>query len=199
MNRESAGEAMIAAFRDTALSSIYKHKVEKFLPEIKPWLKSFILHYEAQRFDPIAVEEEFNFKYRNITMVGRIDRIDNVSPSKIRIVDYKTTKNPNYLTDMQLGIYNIGVKYGSLSDRYGSKDIEACYVLLRHDMRDTPYYFTMDQLIHFLDEAESAADQIAGDVTWEAKPSNLCQSCDFFIPCTQKENGEEEWECCDES
>lgn len=197
MKGENAREAMVVAFRDMALSPDYKHKVEKFLPDIRPWLKAFVLHYEEQKFEPLTIEEEFKFKYRNIIMVGRIDRIDRVTPSKVKIVDYKTTKNPNYLTNMQLAIYNVGVKYGSLSPSYGKKDIETCYVLLRHNMKEITCCFSDDELGQFLDETEEIADRIASDTTWAATPSNLCQCCDFFIPCTQREEATEKH--CDES
>lgn len=193
MKGEDPRDAMQAAFKDTATSENYQGKVEKFLEEIKPWLKKAVFAYEQKHFQPLAVEETVSFRYRNVVVVGRVDRIDYLGPQTIKIVDYKTTKNPNYLSDLQLGIYHIGVKYGSLSGQYGKKAVETSYVLLRHDMRETPYTFTVADLENILDEIEEVSGQIDCDTTWEPKPSNLCQYCDFFVPCTQNREQVDDW------
>jgi RecB family exonuclease len=193
MKDEDPREAMLASFKETAVSEDYKGKIEKFLEEIKPWLKHAVYTYEEQKFQPLATEEKVSFRYRNIIMTGRVDRIDHVGPGTVKIVDYKSSKNPDYLTPTQLGIYHIGVKYGSLSDVYGKKGVETAYVLLRHDMKETPYTFTVEQLEDILDQIEEVSEQIQTDTEWEPKPSKLCQYCDFFVPCTQERSEIDEW------
>jgi CRISPR/Cas system-associated exonuclease Cas4 (RecB family) len=177
---------MLAAYRDTFVLNEFNGKVSKFLEEIKPWLRQAVIDYEARQFQPIAAEEKVSFRYRKLEVTGRIDRIDTISSTKIKIIDYKTTKNPDYLTAMQLGVYHIGVKYGSLKEQYGNKDVETAYVLLRQDMREIPYVFREDELEGILTEVEEVVDLIGNDTTWEPKPSKLCQYCDFFVPCTQE-------------
>ena len=189
MDKEEPRAAMIAAYEDTKVSIEFKGKVEKFLEEIKPWLKQALLAYETKHFNPALIEEKVAFKYRKIEVTGRIDRIDNIDSRKIKIIDYKTSKSSNYLTPLQLGIYNIGVKYGSLKELYGQKDVETAYVLLRHEMKEVPYSFSEEQLEEILGQIEETIDTIGADKTWEPCTSNLCQFCDYFIICTQETKG----------
>lgn len=185
MDGEEPRSAMSAAYQETKKSDEFRGKVEKFLEEIKPWLKGTVRVYEKRKFCPACAEEKVSFKYRKIKVTGRIDRIDNIDSRKIKILDYKSSKNSNYLTPLQLGIYNIGVKYGSLKDVYGQKEVETAYVLLRQEMKEVPYSFTEEQLEGILEEIEEVIDQIGAEKTWEPCPSNLCQYCDYFVPCTQ--------------
>jgi len=185
MNEEEPRAAMAAAYKDTKVSDDFRGKVEKFLEEIKPWLKQALIAYEATHFNPAAIEEKVSFKYRKIEVTGRVDRIDNIDSRKIKIIDYKTSKNADYLTPLQLGIYNIGVKYGSLKELYGQKEVETAYVLLRHKMKEIPYSFSEEQLEEILTQIETVMDAIGTDKTWEICESQLCQLCDYFVPCTQ--------------
>jgi RecB family exonuclease len=162
--------------------------IDKYLNEIKPWLKKFLEDYRYRRFTPIAAEQEIKFKYRGIIVTGRIDRIDRVGPNTIKIVDYKTTKDPKYLTHLQLGMYHVAVKYGSLSKQFGDCDIETAYVLLRHDMREEPYTFKVSDLDACLDEIEDVVSQISADKTWEPRTSHMCQYCDYFVTCTKEQD-----------
>lgn len=186
INGENPRECMVAAYEETKVLKEFRGKVDKFLEEIKPWLRQAVIDYEVRQFQPAAAEEKVSFRYHKFIVNGRIDRIDVISPTKVKIVDYKTTKNSDYLTTMQLGVYHIGVKYGSLKEQYGTKDIETAYILLRQDMREIPYVFREDELEAILTEVEEAVDLIESDTTWEPKPSKLCQYCDFFVPCTQE-------------
>jgi RecB family exonuclease len=190
---EDARKSMLAAYREILLSEDYAGKVENYLAEIQPWLKQAIAQYQSQGFKPLMAEETVKFRYRNIMVTGRIDRIDHVNPGTVKIIDYKSTKNPAYLTDLQLGMYHMGVKYGSLRDLYGNKEVEATYILLRHDMREVPYKFTVENLEDFLDEIEEVSEQIRNETEWVPKPSNLCKYCDYFIPCTKERERVDDW------
>jgi len=188
INKENPRTAMVHAYKEALSDKQFKGKVERFLSEIKPWLQQAIIDYETKSFEPTTIEAKVSFNYRNIKVTGRIDRIDNISPQKVKVVDYKSTKSPNYLTPMQLGIYHIGVKYGSMKEVYGKKDVETAYILLRHNMKEVSYNFTEEQLDEVLTDIEESVDLINNDTIWEPRPSQLCQYCDFLVPCT-KERG----------
>lgn len=167
--------------------------IEKYIDEIRPWLRKTYEDYEQRRYVPLAAEQKVQFRYRGIVMTGRIDRVDEIDDHTIKILDYKTTKDPRYLTDLQLGIYHMGAKYGSLKSLYGDREIETAYVLLRHDVKEHPYTFTVDDLDKFLDDIEATAQAIMTDETWEPKPSRMCRYCDYYIPCTEERNNVDEW------
>lgn len=187
-------QAMRSAYSTTKDLQKYKDlQIEKYLNEIKPWFKQFIENYQQKSFHPIAAEQEVGFHYRGIEVSGRIDRIDYIDDKTIKIVDYKTTKDPKFLTSMQLGVYHMAVKYGSLKAQYGDKSIQTAYILLRHDMREEPYKFSIPDLDSCLDDIENVVQQIETDTTWEAKPSHMCQYCDYFIPCTKERNDVDSW------
>lgn len=176
-----------------SLQKYQDFSIEKYIDEIKIWLRKVYEDYEARRYVPIAAEQKVEFQYHNIMMTGRIDRIDEVNPSTIKIIDYKTVKDPQYLTQLQLGIYHMGAKYGSLKSKYGNKNIQTAYVLLRHDVREKPYCFTTGDLDGFLDEIEDVAGQIATDKVWIPKPSRMCQYCDYFVQCTRERENVNAW------
>lgn len=167
----------------------YNDMPEEFVEEVVPWLKAAVKNFKEQKFTPVEAEQDVHFTYRGILMRGRLDRIDQVDDSTIEIVDYKSSKDPKWLTPQQLGFYQIAVQFGNLSPTYGGKDVEASYVLLRHDMQKKPYTFKPKRLDQFLDTIEEAADSILHDTKWEPKPSPLCQTCDFFVACNNDPDG----------
>ena len=182
--------ALQEAFKVCRESAKYQSfGIEKYIDEIRPWLKDAYADYAKRRYVPLAVEQSVKFKYRGIIMSGRIDRIDHINDRTIKIIDYKTSKDAQYLTDLQVGIYHMAVKYGSLKPKYGDKDVETAYVLLRHGLKEKPYTFTVEDLDGFLDEIELVVDQIMTDKVWEPRPSHMCQYCDYFVPCME-ERGE---------
>jgi len=187
-------EAMQQSFVDVKKQKKYLDlHIEKYLDEIKPWLRGFFERYQQHRFVPLAAEQKVGFKYRNIIVIGRIDRIDYVDNRTIKILDYKSTKDPKYLTNLQLGMYHMAVKYGELKSQYGDKEVQTAYVLLRHDMKEAPYEFSVPDLDACLDEIETTVQQIQTDTTWEARPSNLCQYCDYFVPCMKERENVDNW------
>lgn len=184
---------MLAAYKQVLTSEEYTGKVETYLEEIQPWLKQAMAQYETCTFQPLMAEETVRFRYRNIMITGRIDRVDQTGPNAVKVVDYKSSKDPSYLTPLQLGMYHMGVKYGSLKDQYGDKDVETTYVLLRHDMKEMPYTFSIEDLEGFLDKIEEVSEQIQNETEWPAKPSNLCKFCDYYVPCTLERERVDDW------
>lgn len=194
LNNKEARAAIQNAYEYWRYSEKYKAlSIEKYIEEIKPWIYQVYRDYQRRQYRPVAAEQKVQFRYRGIVMTGRIDRVDEVSPTRIKIVDYKTTKDPQYLTGLQLGIYYMGAKYGSLRSAYGDKDIETAYVLLRHDVDEVKYTFSPDQLDGMLDEIENAAISIFSEKEWPARPSHMCRFCDYYVPCTKERESVDNW------
>lgn len=163
----------------------YKAAPEKVIEEVVPWLRGAVRNFKEEKFAPIVAEQFIHFTYRGIMLRGRLDRIDTIDDNTIEVVDYKSSKDPKWLTAGQLGFYHIAVRYGNLSPAYGDKDVKASYILLRHDMKKKPYMFEPKDLDKLLTGMEEVAHKIMTETRWDPKRSRLCNTCDFFVPCTR--------------
>ena len=127
----------------------------------------------------IANELNFDFKIGEYTVRGFIDRIDKISPGHYKVVDYKTNKNPKYLSNFQLLLYALAIK-----EIY--KDVEkisGCYVLLKNKCDTLEYSFGEEDYQDTIDKVLRVGKSIDTSVEWEKKPSILCNWCDFQSLC----------------
>jgi ATP-dependent helicase/DNAse subunit B len=99
--------------------SMYQKESPYIAFELELWKKRlykfYIKEQELQEFGlkPVAFEKFFKIVYNDITLTGRIDRLDSDERAKYHIYDYKTSKNlkidtpKTYLnsTDFQLEFY----------------------------------------------------------------------------------------------
>lgn len=128
----------------------------------------------------IGIEMPFNFQINDTTIVrGFIDRVDRVSPGVYRVVDYKTSKNPKYLTDFQLLVYG-----EALRRRFGDvKAVHGSFLMLKHNCSSVDYKFIIDDLDKCSKNISNRASFIDTDTTWVKKPSALCRWCDYEAIC----------------
>jgi CRISPR/Cas system-associated exonuclease Cas4 (RecB family) len=128
----------------------------------------------------IGVEMPFNFKIDKETLVrGFIDRVDKVGPGEYHVVDYKTSKNPKYLSSFQLLVYS-----EALRRRFKDvKVVHGSFVMLKHDCKSYDYTFTLDDLKDCERSIVKKAGFIDTDITWVKKPSILCRWCDYRAIC----------------
>lgn len=188
MKGKKPDDAMQESF-DFLRQGKYAEATEETIEEVVPWLHAAVKNFEDESFKPVEVEQFIEFTYRGVRLRGRLDRIDELDNRTIEVVDYKSSKNPKYLTAAQLGFYHIAVQYGNLSPKYGDKDIVASYVLLRHDMKKMPYTFQPKDIDKLLTNMEKVADSIRHETRWDPKKSRLCNTCDFYTTC-MKDTGE---------
>lgn len=95
------------------------------------------------------------------------------------MVDYKTNKNPKYLTNFQLLLYALAIK-----EKFpDAKLIHGSYILLKHGSKTMDWTFTEKDYQKTLKLIKDVGVSISTDKIWEKKPSVLCNWCDFQSIC----------------
>ena len=133
---------------------------KEILEEGKQWLKEYVEGLKKNTGgippDVLQIEGAFYFKINDqLSVRGFIDRIDQVDDKTIRVVDYKTSSNPSYLKPFQLTTYSIAAK-----NKYPNKEIEASYVLIRHDFNTKDYKITDDDRENAIGVFKKVASEI---------------------------------------
>jgi putative RecB family exonuclease len=129
----------------------------------------------------------------DVTLGGKIDRIDRLPDGRLVVLDYKTGKppykdkgSPESLArdDLQLAAYAVLV-----TKKFRGKVARCEYLFLDHEL--TLGYEPTDDLLA-AKEAEILAlcRTILGDETFEPTPNNLCPWCEYKTICPKGE----EWE-----
>jgi len=127
----------------------------------------------------IGVEVPYSFKIGGSTIRGYIDRLDKVADGEYRVVDYKTSKNPKYLTEFQLLVYADAIrrKYPDAKVVHGS------YMLLKHNCKTKDWTFSSNDFERVTKKILKRADQISTEKRWVKKPTVLCNWCDYKTIC----------------
>lgn len=125
------------------------------------------------------VEKPFNFELGDYLIRGFMDRVDQVAPGVYNVVDYKTSKNPAYLTKFQLLVYAMILKH-ELPDL---EKVTGNYILLKHDCKTKGWEFSLEDINQCMEDIKNFGDQIISDNLWEKKPSKLCDFCDYKDLC----------------
>tara|TARA_B100000131_G_C18067323_1_gene593074 strand:- start:244 stop:1005 length:762 start_codon:yes stop_codon:yes gene_type:complete len=127
----------------------------------------------------IGVEVPYSFKVGDSTIRGYIDRLDKVCDGEYRVVDYKTSKNPKYLTEFQLLVYADAIrrKYPD------AKIIHGSYMMLKHSCKTKDWVFNSSDFNRVTKKLLKRAGQINSETRWVKKPSVLCNWCDYKTIC----------------
>lgn len=150
------------------------------LPALKQVLKDYLNKIKKEGLPEVIHNElEFNHQFGDYVLRGFIDRIDKISDSEIRVVDYKTNKNPKYLTNFQLMLYSIIIR--EKFPQY--KTISGSYILLKHNCDEINYEFSDDDIEQTKQKINSIGQLITKGKSWEKKPSILCNWCDYMDIC----------------
>lgn len=169
--------------------------------QAKQYVKAYFHYYIDVEFKteakPIKCEQSFSLPITIgddllIEIGGFIDRIDEIGPKKVRILDYKTTGKISYLDDFQLGIYVAAAQAGP----YKGYDFEAAYILLKHGNRMRPMENANETYLQHLEQMIVIAQEIDEFVEkgeWKPTYSPLCRFCEYRARCQSDTGGEEQW------
>lgn len=150
------------------------------LPELQEVIQDYLNVIKEHGLPPVISNEmSFNFKIGEYTVRGFIDRIDKLGPGEYHVVDYKTNKNPKYLTNFQLILYALAIK-----EKFpDAKLIHGSYVLLKHKSRTKDWTFTEEDYQKAVDKIIKTGHSIDTNDFWEKKPGILCNWCDYKSIC----------------
>lgn len=124
------------------------------------------------------VEEPFRLELGRHTLVGTLDRVDELPDGTLQIVDYKTARTPPRAPDtFQLDVYQIG-----LAAKAGELAARIVFEYLRHG---TQYVVEVDDrnIARTLDRLSAVLAAVEGDDTLAPRAGEHCRQCDYAAYC----------------
>lgn len=177
--RKLMGIASSEAFRQ--MTERGRSLPDEQLREAKAMLADYLSKLEENGI-PNVLEVEFPFTIPLndlYDLTGVIDRIDRDRDGVLHIVDYKTSKNAKYMEPFQLNTYGL-----YLSEKFpGTERFRASYIMLKLGCQALTYEFTTEDVAKCRAKLVKYADRITSEERWIAKPSRLCDWCDFKDVC----------------
>jgi len=186
LGRAKTNDEIIELFRTdlagTRIQEAYQHELyekqgvlqlQDFLSKARAIPSSQILH----------TEESFEIKIGEVTVVGRIDRIDQRPDGTVGIVDYKTGKAKDQEDadeSLQLSLYAIAAQ-----EKWGYKIGALVFHNLQENVPVTTTRFESD-LVAARGAVEQTAKGIASEI-FDAKPGQHCMFCSYRTLCPEKE------------
>ncbi len=162
-----------------------KHE-ELYFQKGEQYLTKFISQNPPPYPNTIKLEESFKFFLGDLTVSGKIDRVDTLPDGKIEIIDYKTS--PKMLTpkeaatDLQLSIYALAAT--KLQEKPFAKKPEDIILSLYY--LDTQTKITTTRTQQQLDDAEKQILDYVSQIEssdFKCSGSFICQKCDFASLC----------------
>ena len=156
--------------------------VYSVLVEAKDLLAEYLKNIESNGIgtEILSLEADFDIKLtEDFSVRGYVDRVDRDRDGILHIKDYKTNKNMKYMEPFQLRTYGI-----YLLDKY--PDVETfrgSYVMMRFGGMLVSYDFNKEDVIKEKKSLIEHAQRITEEERWIAKPTRLCDWCDFKDPC----------------
>jgi len=185
--RTLTDEALLELFRsdlrEAKIADPYQHQL--YETQGIAQLTQFLTAYRRTSApDVLHTEEFFEIKIGDATVVGRIDRMDQVKAGEIAITDYKTGK-PQTQEDaddsLQLSVYALAAaeKWHYRAEHLAFHNLEDNSRALTH-RSDTQ-----------LEEARLKIEELAGKIAagnFDAKPGFHCRFCAYhsLCPATEK-------------
>jgi len=156
--------------------------VQSVLVEARDLLADYLKRMESDGIgsEIISLEADFNIPLsKEFSVRGYVDRLDMDEDGTFHIKDYKTNKNPKYMEPFQLRTYGI-----YLLDQYPDVDkFRGSYVMMRFGGMLISYDFNKEDVLKEKKSLVEYAQRITDEERWIAKPTRLCDWCDFKSPC----------------
>ena len=154
----------------------------------------------AERWNPepgvaIKFEEAVETEMDGIRWKGRIDRIDRVRDGSLRVVDYKTSKNPTSVKDAKVSL-QLGFYLWALSQtRPGERTSAAEFWFPLFEGNTWRRSFDPDNLADVTDLLKEIGRAVVSEGSdpqpWPAKPSRACGRCSVRSVCPAWPEGRE--------
>lgn len=179
-------EELLELYKEHWKDEWYRDDVqrEEYRQKGKKSLMSYYALMKEERPKPLYLEQDFTLKIGDITLKGRIDRIDECEDG-IEIIDYKTgsPKTAKQITKdqkEQLYLYQLAAR-----DVLGLKPVKLTYHYLE-DHSTVSFLGTDKQLLDFEESIVKRVKDMR-DGKFEATPGFHCRFCDFADICEYRQ------------
>ena len=130
---------------------------------------------------PVELEKMVETEIGGVQWVGYIDRLER-GPDGLRVVDYKTSKNPPSVPDGK-GSVQLGFYASAVTRETGEPVVAAEMWFPRKEaVSVTRRSFDMDLLPDVMETMEEVTDSILAE-RWEPKVNSRCNKCAFRLSC----------------
>lgn len=180
-------EALLKLYENHWIGDGYdsvEHRQQRF-EEGKEILRRYFEGYQKHFGRPLHLEKKFTVRIEDVSLVGSIDRIDQVGGGKFEVVDYKTGSEKDQRAvdrDKQLTIYALASKE-ALNIR---PDVLSLYFLETNKKISTSR--TVEQLEKERQNIVETLEKIKQS-EFPAKVSMLCRYCDYNKICPEYKVG----------
>jgi len=148
-------------------------------------------HPEAR---PVLLEQWVSMELGGFVWRGRIDRVEQNPDGTLRLVDYKTGKNPPSQAEagksLQLGFYYLAANADPTVSRLGSTTEAEFWFPLKPTQRVTTRKFQPDREAEIRADLEQIAQAIRAE-DWSPRPGPDCDRCEVRLVCPDWAEGQE--------
>jgi hypothetical protein len=177
---QSEYPALMRKCMELALKEFDESILEKDVDLVRRTLQSYLDQIKKNNLPNVLfVEKPFLMEIGDYNIRGFIDRIDKIGDGHYHVVDYKTSKDPKYLTPFQLYVYSLIIRE-EFSD---AEKITGSYMLLKHNCDYKTWEISDKDIQNCRDKIAKFGNLITTDSSWDKKPSQLCNFCDFKDLC----------------
>lgn len=153
---------------------------ESALSRGKELLAQYYADWSAQEGKPILLEKRLSAPYKDVMLLGIIDRVDRHADQSLEIIDYKSGRMPQTIgaaTIQQLAIYHhlIQARLEETPRRH------SIHYLASNARVTLP--FTDDALEDVLEGAYETIQRLKRDTRFETRPERHCHYCDYARHC----------------
>lgn len=151
--------------------------------------------WQGERGQAVRFEEKVETELNGITWRGRIDRIDRMRDGTLRVVDYKTSKNPMSHKDakvaLQLAFYLWALSRAEPDSKAAAA--EFWHPLCEKGSWKRSFDLTnLEEVVSRLDEiAQAIVSETAESQPWPPRPSQDCGRCSVRSLCPAWPEGRE--------
>jgi RecB family exonuclease len=176
-------EKLVQFYREAWTSSETKLADVALYSEGLAILRNYLqVHPEANAYNILGIEKEFNEDFGGFLMNGYIDRIDKVGDDHVEIVDFKSNRmlytREELDSDLQM------TTYGLVARRLfpWAKKFSFSFHMLRHNLTQRTER-TAQQIDDVVGYVVALGKRSESDTTWEAKLNSNCQYCEGRKRC----------------
>lgn len=146
----------------------------------KELLARYYEDWSAQEGIPILLEKRMTAPYKDVMLLGIVDRVDRLADGSLEIIDYKSGRMPEtigHATAQQLAIYHhlIETKLFETPRRH------SVHYLASNARVTLP--FTTSALADVLEGAYETIRRLESDQRFAPRPERHCHYCDYARTC----------------